>query len=70
MTKHALLDRQVAKKIGVSRVQVSRIRRGITGASVKTSMRLQELTGHRWWHFLGQDQKPKRGKRGKRGKRR
>jgi transcriptional regulator with XRE-family HTH domain len=61
MKAHGLCDREVALKIKISRVQVSRIRRGIHGASVKTAMRLQELTGLKWWTFVrGAQQKGKK----------
>jgi transcriptional regulator with XRE-family HTH domain len=52
MRKNALRDDDVARKIKVSRVQISRIRRGINGASVETAMKLQELTRIKWHNFI------------------
>lgn len=45
-------DHTLAPRVGVSRVQISRIRRGVTGASKPTAMRLQEVTGIPWYRFI------------------
>lgn len=52
MTEAGLKDRQVAEKVGLSRVHVSRIRRGLLGASVPAAKRLEELTRIPHWKFL------------------
>jgi predicted transcriptional regulator len=53
MSAHNYDDDAVARAVRrVSRVQISRIRRGVSHASIETAMRLQELTGIRWHHFV------------------
>jgi plasmid maintenance system antidote protein VapI len=52
MTKHSKGDAEVAATIKRSRSQISRLRRGITGASVNTALKLQGLTGIAWHHFV------------------
>ena len=52
MTKNRKLDSEVARAVKRSRPQISRIRRGLTAASHGTAMRLQALTGIKWWHFM------------------
>lgn len=52
MTKNRKLDAEVARAVKRSRPQISRIRRGITAASVPTAHRLETLTGVKWWHFV------------------
>ena len=52
MTKNGWNDTQMAEAVGVSRVQINRIRRGVCGASVHTALRLQEITKIRWTHFI------------------
>lgn len=53
MAKNGLRDHQVANNAGVSRVQISRIRRGVCGASVPTARRLEKLTKIKWHYFVG-----------------
>jgi len=61
MTRNKLNDGEVAKRLkSISRVQISRIRRGVACASTKTAMQLQQLTGIRWHHFVRQPPKMKR----------
>jgi plasmid maintenance system antidote protein VapI len=52
MNTNGLKDHEVAPRVKLSRVQISRIRRGKTGTSVRAAMRLQELTGIRFTNFL------------------
>jgi predicted DNA-binding transcriptional regulator AlpA/DNA-binding Xre family transcriptional regulator len=54
MSKKGLKDGQVAEQVGLSRTQVSRIRRGFVGASVPAAKRLEKLTGIHHWRFLAQ----------------
>jgi len=60
MTKNGKLDGEVANAVKRSRPQISRIRRGITGASYKTALRLEKLTRIDWWHFMEPGQAAKR----------
>lgn len=53
MTKHDKRDADVARTVKRSRTQISRIRRGIVGASPATARRLETLTGIKWWAFIG-----------------
>lgn len=52
MTENGWRDPHVAERIGVSRAQISRIRRGKTGVSIATAKALAKLTGYRWHVFL------------------
>lgn len=45
-------DETLGPKVGVSRVQMSRIRRSINGASKTTALKLEELTGIPWYEFI------------------
>lgn len=45
-------DETVAAKLGVSRVQVSRIRRGVNRPSPTVAEKLQAITGYPAWEFL------------------
>ena len=45
-------DETVASAIGISRVQISRIRRGLNGASKATAHKLETLTGIPWHEFI------------------
>jgi predicted DNA-binding transcriptional regulator AlpA len=54
MDKNGLKDHQVAAKVGLSRVQVSRVRRNLVGPSVKAAKRLATLTGFPWSKFMRQ----------------
>lgn len=55
MRKHNKRDDDVARAIrSVSRVQINRIRRGVSFASIKTAMRLEQLTRISWTHFVKQ----------------
>lgn len=45
-------DETLAPKLGVSRVQVSRIRRGVNRPSLTVAAKLEELTGIPAWDFL------------------
>lgn len=54
MDAHGLKDGDVAAKLkAVSRVTVSRIRRGINGTSKPTAHKLEKLTGIPWHQFIG-----------------
>jgi hypothetical protein len=46
------LDHDVSKIVRVSRSHISRIRRGKSGANKAVALRLQELTGISWQHFI------------------
>ena len=52
MEAEGLKDDAVASKLSLSRVQVSRLRRKINGASVPTARKLESLTGIPWHSFL------------------
>lgn len=52
MTANDRNDAAVGRAIKLDRSQVSRIRRGETGTSQKTALRLETLTGIKWWHFM------------------
>lgn len=52
MTGAGESDETLAPKIGVSRVQVSRIRRNINKPSPSVAAKLEELTGIPAWDFL------------------
>lgn len=45
-------DEDVAPLVGISRAQVSRIRRGVNGASGKTARKLEQVTGIPWPTFI------------------
>lgn len=51
-------DQSLGAKVGVSRVQISRIRRGINGASRATAQRLEEVTGIAWSTFIEPSREP------------
>jgi len=46
-------DAALAGKLNISRVQVSRIRRKVNGASRKTALKLEQITGLPWHSFIG-----------------
>lgn len=52
MTENKESDETLAAKLAISRVQVSRIRRGINGASKATAQRIEALTGLPWHSFI------------------
>lgn len=52
MTANKESDETLAEKLSMSRVQVSRIRRGINGASKATALKLEDLTGIPWHAFI------------------
>lgn len=52
MDKNGLDDGALAKLVKRSRPQISRIRRGVVGASVATARALERVTGIKWWHFV------------------
>ena len=52
MKQHGVRDAAVAAQLKISRVQVSRIRRGKCGCSVETAKKLAKLTGIAWHLFL------------------
>lgn len=66
MNKKGWVDSDVANALHergsrkISRVQISRIRRGITGTSIPTAKALGALTGLRWTLFLEAVMKPKK----------
>ena len=45
MSASGLTDQAVSRKVGVSRVQVLRLRQGINRPSPETAMKLEALTG-------------------------
>lgn len=45
MSASGLTDEAVSRKVGVSRVQVLRLRQGINRPSPETAMKLEALTG-------------------------
>lgn len=54
MNTHRLKDRDVAAKVKiVSRATISRIRRGVNGASKETAQKLEKITGIPWHTFIG-----------------
>jgi plasmid maintenance system antidote protein VapI len=46
-------DADLAPVLEISRVQVSRLRRKVNGASRKTALKLEQLTGIPWHNFIG-----------------
>jgi len=52
MKKNRKLDGDVADAAKLSRSQVSRIRREKTSATYETAMKLEQVTGIRWFHFM------------------
>lgn len=52
MAEQALDDEGAAALIGISRSQVSRIKRGINKPSPETAVRLEAVTGIPAWDFL------------------
>ena len=63
MTKHGWNDRRVGEAVALSRVQISRLRRGRCKASVASAVRLQKLTGLPWHAFIHEPVRHKRGTR-------
>lgn len=61
MTKNGKRDGDVARAVRLSRPQISRLRRGLTGAKKASAVRLQALTGIKWWHFVDAPNRQKRG---------
>ena len=54
MDTHGLKDRDLADKVKVvSRATISRIRRGVNGASKDTAHKLEKITGIPWHEFIG-----------------
>jgi transcriptional regulator with XRE-family HTH domain len=55
MSKRGIGDSALADKAGgeISRSQISRIRRGISGTSRETAKRLEKITGIPWHEFIG-----------------
>lgn len=51
-------DESLAKKLGISRVSVTRIRNGAHGASKDTALKLEAVTGIPWYEFIGPASKP------------
>ena len=45
MAEHGETDESLSPRVGVSRVQVSRIRRKICRPSIVTALRLEQVTG-------------------------
>lgn len=52
MARNGKNDADVAHAVRIDRSQISRIRRGKSGARYDTALRLQRLTGIVWWHFM------------------
>lgn len=61
MTQRGKLDRDVARAVKRDRSQISRIRRGISAASLSTAQRLERLTGIKWWNFVEREARPNKG---------
>lgn len=63
MTANQKDDAAMSRLVRLDRSQISRIRRGVTGASRATAIKLQLITGIRWWHFIetGTRSKTKKG---------
>jgi transcriptional regulator with XRE-family HTH domain len=55
MKSKGLGDAELAEKAkgDISRSQISRIRRGISGASKDTAYKLEKITGIPWHEFIG-----------------
>lgn len=53
MTLNNRRDADVGAAVGLSRVQISRLRRDLTGASVASAKRLAKLTRIPWHNFIG-----------------
>lgn len=55
MDAKGIKDEALAEKAkgAVSRTQISRIRRGLSGASKKTAHKLEKITGIPWHEFIG-----------------
>lgn len=70
MDRHDKCDHDVAVAIGLSRPQVSRIRRGLTTASVATAKRLEALTGIKWFQFMDRPQERPKARNGRARRRR
>lgn len=60
MAAHNETDETVASKVDVSRVQVSRIRRGLSRPSLALAEKLEGLTGVAAWDFLRPSEAPAR----------
>lgn len=58
MTDNKETDESLAGKLGISRVSVTRIRNGVHGASKKTALRLEAITGFPWFEFIGPVEQP------------
>lgn len=56
-----LTDEALAAKVGVSRVQITRIRNGVCRPSVKTAQKLAEVTGVPAANFILPDLAPRQG---------
>lgn len=52
MKRNEMDDASVARAVQLSRSQINRIRREETTASYDTSLKLEKLTGIRWWNFM------------------
>jgi transcriptional regulator with XRE-family HTH domain len=50
--EHGKRDEDVAEAVGISRVQVSRIRRGKSYARPDTAEKLADLVGGEWTDFI------------------
>lgn len=57
MRAHGKRDQQVADAVGCSRVQINRLRNGITKPSVELALALEKLTGIPWHEFLHSSRK-------------
>lgn len=54
MNAQGLKDGDLAAKVKVvSRATISRIRRGVNGASKETAQKLEKVTGIPWHEFIG-----------------
>jgi hypothetical protein len=52
MMKKRLNDTEVAERLGISRVQVCRIRHRISGTTMATAKKIEKLTGIHWYELL------------------
>ena len=58
MKRNEMDDTAVAVACKISRSQINRIRREETTASYATALKLEKLTGIRWWNFMAGKQQP------------
>lgn len=52
MDAHSETDGTLADKLSISRAHISRIRRGVYGASKETALKIEAATGIAWHTFI------------------